>query len=167
MVLLVLSPDIAAADFDKLNQKLRARYPDIQFITVDEVYQRIHRDDQKGDSSQPIILDARTAKEFAVSHIQNGQLTPDERTALNILAGKDKDTEIIIYCSLGYRSGELARKLQQAGYTNVVNMEGSLFQWVDKDYPVFSGEAEVREAHPYNLWWGRNLREDYRSYQAD
>ncbi len=160
----VFAPKIFAADFDQLNSKLRAKYTDIDIIGVDEAYQIIHKD-AAGEFA--LIIDARTAKEFAVSHIQgavNAANAQDAAALLTSLLGDDKSSRILVYCSLGYRSGDLVRKLQENGYTEIINMEGSLFEWVDKGYPVFQGELSVNKVHPYNRWWGRHLRADYRSY---
>lgn len=161
VISLILPLSLEAADFDKLNQKLRAKYTDIEIVTVEEVYQQLQTHQ---DSKTVLILDARSEKEYQVSHIQGAQLTPDIKTARELLAGESKDTMIVVYCSLGYRSGDLTRKLEEEGYTNVVNMEGSLFEWVEKDLPVFQDDEQVEKVHPYNVWWGRNLRADYHSY---
>ena len=113
-----------------------------------------------------MVLDARTAKEFAVSHIQGAVNAPDVDSAIKLIgdSGIGKNDRVLIYCSLGYRSGNLIRELQQQGYTGLINMEGSLFEWVEKDYPVYQAGSPVTKVHPYNLWWGKNLRSDYRSY---
>ena len=73
-------------------------------------------------------------------------------------AGKiSKDTPIVTYCSVGYRSSSLADRLQQAGFTNVRQLEGSIFQWANEGRPLFRGDQQVNEVHPYNETWGKYL----------
>lgn len=154
-------PSVFATDFDKLNSKLRAKFTDIEIMSVDEAYQIIHLNN--GEDFD-FIIDARATKEFAVSHIQGSMNAPKVEDALALLATVDQDSRILIYCSLGYRSGDLIRKLEQQGYSGLINMEGSLFEWVEKGYPVYQAGRLVTKVHPYNLWWGKYLRQDYRSY---
>lgn len=165
-LVVLVHPYVYATDFAKLNSKLRAKFTDIAIMSVDDAYQIIHQNKGGEADKFALILDARTAKEFAVSHIQGAMNTPDADAAINLLSnsGANKNARILIYCSLGYRSGDLVRKLKQQGYTGLINMEGSLFEWVEKDYPVYQAGTLVTKVHPYNLWWGKNLRQDYRSY---
>ena len=171
---LPLASDLAATDFDEVVKKVKEKHRDITIIGVDEVYQQLHGDGTAASSSVPasstvipewvLILDTRQEEEYQVSHLQGAHLAEDITGALDILAGHSRDAKILVYCSLGYRSGKLARELRRQGYSNVVNMAGSLFHWVDNGYPVFQGEREVKKVHPYNSWWGRHLRKDYHSY---
>jgi hypothetical protein len=54
---------------------------------------------------------------------------------------------------VGYRSARLAKKLQETGYSHVINLEGSIFEWYNHGYPVVAREP-VRRVHPYNRLWG-------------
>ena len=56
--------------------------------------------------------------------------------------GIAKDAPIVTYCSVGYRSGKMAERLQAAGYTNVRNLEGSIFKWANEHRPLVRGESE-------------------------
>jgi len=73
------------------------------------------------------------------------------------LDGLGKESEIVVYCSIGYRSGLLAEKLRKKGYTAVRNLEGSIFEWANTGHPVYRGEQRVREVHPYDQTWRRML----------
>ena len=68
------------------------------------------------------------------------------------------------YCSAGYRSGKLAERLQAAGYTNVRNLDGSIFKWANERRPLVRGESEpVTKVHPYSAIWGRLLAPEARA----
>ncbi len=110
-----------------------------------------------------LLLDARESEEFAVSHLRDAQLTPSAREALALLADTPKNQLIVAYCSVGYRSAALAQELAARGFTNVYNLEGSLFEWANRGLPVYRDGRSVEKVHPYNWWWGRLLDEKLHS----
>ena len=58
---------------------------------------------------------------------------------------------------MGWRSSELARELQRRGWTNVHDLEGSIFAWANEGRTVVRGGEPVREVHPFDEDWGRLL----------
>ena len=149
-----------AGDFRAVKEKLEFQYPDVRMIGVTDLHTML------ASEQSPLLLDVRAEKEYRVSQIIGAQNVPNEDMAFAFLADANvpRDTLIVVYCSLGYRSADMARRLRDAGYDNVRNLKGSLFEWVDLDYPVYRGDKRVHEVHPYNFWWGRHLRADYRAY---
>ena len=76
-----------------------------------------------------ILLDAREPKEFEVSHLKNAMCVGYDFFNLeNTLKKlpKDKNTKIVVYCSLGIRSEDIAEKLQKEGFTNIFNLYGGI-----------------------------------------
>lgn len=72
-----------------------------------------------------VILDVRTAQEFASGHIPGAVLLPNETIGTeDIPLLPDKDQLILIYCRSGNRSKQAAEKLAQLGYTNIVEFGG-------------------------------------------
>lgn len=72
-----------------------------------------------------VILDVRTAQEFASGHIPGAALLPNETIGTeDIPLLPDKDQLILIYCRSGNRSKQAAEKLAQLGYTNIVEFGG-------------------------------------------
>jgi 3-mercaptopyruvate sulfurtransferase SseA len=69
----------------------------------------------------------------------------------------------VTYCSVGYRSGAFAKKLQTTGYTNVKNMSGSIFRWANEGRPVERDDHRVEKVHPYNSVWGKLLKPQLRA----
>ena len=67
------------------------------------------------------------------------------------------------YCSVGYRSGEMAVRLRAAGYIHVQNLDGSIFQWANEHRPLVHDGERVTRVHPYNSVWGRLLQPDVRA----
>ena len=72
-----------------------------------------------------VILDVRTAQEFASGHIPGATLLPNETIGTeDIPLLPDKDQLILVYCRSGNRSKQAAEKLAQLGYTNIVEFGG-------------------------------------------
>ena len=72
-----------------------------------------------------VILDVRTAQEFASGHIPGAVLLPNEIIGTeDIPLLPDKDQLILVYCRSGNRSKQAAEKLAQLGYTNIVEFGG-------------------------------------------
>jgi rhodanese-related sulfurtransferase len=103
----------------------------------------------------------RERAEFEVSHLSSAQHVQPSASASAVQLPKDQP--IVTYCSVGYRSGGFAEKLRQAGYTNVSNLEGSIFRWSNEGRPVFRGGEEVQTVHPYNRTWGLLLKRPLRA----
>ena len=113
----------------------------------------------RADDTAPdiVLLDARTAAEFKVSHLAGAVLASNTRMAIEALEASEPGFTVVVYCSVGYRSSRLAAKLRARGIENVFNLEGSLFQWANEGRPLYRGDERVHEAHPYDEEWGQLL----------
>jgi rhodanese-related sulfurtransferase len=105
-----------------------------------------------GDGAGPVLVDAREAEEFAVSHLAGARRLP----TLEAIAaeGLERHQPIVVYCSVGYRSARLAEDLRRAGYRNVRNLEGSLFHWANLGLPLAGAGPGERRVHPFGGLWG-------------
>ena len=128
---------------------VRRKFPGVPQISTEELAARL-----AGNESL-LIVDARTATEFAVSHLPGAR---NLRSVDEVKALTDSPARaIVVYCALGYRSSTFAEKLQRAGLTNVVNLEGAIFQWANEGRPLFRGSERVNVVHPYDGKWGQLL----------
>ena len=76
-----------------------------------------------------ILLDVRTAEEFAEKHIPGAICIPNEAIGSDeIPALPDKSQRIMVYCRSGNRSKQASQKLADLGYTNVVEF-GGIIDW--------------------------------------
>jgi rhodanese-related sulfurtransferase len=112
-------------------------------------------------SSNPLILDARSQEEYAVSHIKSAQWIEPTNQNTSALSEIALDNPIVVYCSIGYRSAKLAQQLHHAGYENVLNLSGGIFQWANQGKPIFTNNHQVETVHPYNFIWGKLLKSKY------
>ncbi|MCZ6820754.1 MAG: rhodanese-like domain-containing protein [Calditrichaeota bacterium] len=113
------------------------------------------------EEEKPVLLDARELKEYEVSHLQAARLAGSENAAIAAIRGLEKEHPIVVYCSVGYRSSQLATRLQTLGYKKVYNLEGSIFQWANEGRPVYSKGVKVEKVHPYNKVWGHLLNSKF------
>ena len=142
-----------------VQRAIEAQYPDVRHVTSDSLAAWL-----KVDSlAPPLLLDARSPEEYAVSHLKGAVRFDPDAADTATLDSLDRDRPIVAYCSVGYRSSEVAEKLQDAGFTNVMNLEGSIFRWANEGRPVYRGGEPVSEVHPYNEAWGRLLQESLHS----
>lgn len=140
-----------------VNWKVRHDFPGVRRIDTKEVAAWLN--DSK--RTKPVLLDVRTKPEFEVSHIHDARRVDPEANAAAI--NLPKDQPIVTYCSVGYRSGGFAKKLQDAGYTNVQNMTGSIFEWANEGRPIERDGKRVDKVHPYNTAWGKLLKPGLRA----
>jgi rhodanese-related sulfurtransferase len=106
-------------------------------------------------SEQFRVLDARSYREFEVSHIEGSTWVGYEDFFLDRLAGIEKQASVAVYCSVGYRSERIVETLRQQGYANVVNVYGGIFEWVNAGHPVVTGDGtETEVVHAYSKFWG-------------
>lgn len=102
-----------------------------------------------------VILDTRKKEEFKISHIPGARFVDYNNFKMKSLKDIPKDKTIYIYCSVGYRSERTAEKLQEAGYTEVYNLYGGLFNWANNGYPMVNQSGEnSTEVHGFNKEWG-------------
>lgn len=116
------------------------------------------------DSADILFLDAREPKEFAVSRIKGAIGVGYDHFDLKNLPESQKDRRIVIYCSVGYRSEKIAEKLLAAGYKNVSNLYGGIFEWVNQGNPVFNGKGQTQAVHAYDRTWSVWLEKGKKVY---
>jgi rhodanese-related sulfurtransferase len=111
-------------------------------------------DSLKKVTDEIILLDAREKNEFEVSHLKNAISVGYDSFLLDSIKNIAKDSPIVVYCSVGYRSEKIGEKLKNAGYTNVRNLIGGIFEWKNKQYPIFNNTGETENIHAYSKTWG-------------
>ena len=93
-----------------------------------ESYRQIHMDEAivlMEEETDYILLDVRTAEEFAEKHIPGAINIPNESIGTaEIPELPDKDQLILVYCRSGNRSKQASEKLAALGYTNVTEFGG-------------------------------------------
>lgn len=112
-----------------------------------------------------VLLDAREPDEFNVSHLANAKFVGYNNFNFDSVKVKDKNTPIVVYCSVGYRSGKIAEKLIEKGFTNVQNLYGGIFEWKNEGNDVVDKNGITNDVHPYSKSWGIWLKKGNKVYK--
>jgi rhodanese-related sulfurtransferase len=114
-----------------------------------------------------IILDARELEEYNVSHINNAVFVGYDAFDLQKTIQKlpNKHQKIVVYCSLGIRSEIIANKLKLAGFTNVFNLYGGIFEWKNNNFSVVNQQnKETDSVQVFSKEWSKWLTKGIKVY---
>ena len=152
------APAEAQTAFDK---KLKSLYKNsVATVTPDELHTLIV------SGKSPILLDTRAPEEFDISHLEGAYFLDYGSFNTEKVKLISKDSVIIVYCSVGYRSERIGEKLRAAGFKNVRNLYGGIFQWVNKGYPVVNRKEQPTDSvHTYNKNWSQWLTKGIKVYK--
>ena len=137
--------------------------------TLDEVLEKYHHEkvpyisaielQNLKQNNKVVVLDSRGLIEFKVSHIKGAILVGYDDFKLSSLPNSmDKNTPLVVYCTLGVRSGVIANELIERGYRDVKNLYGGISEWKNKDYVVVdSTQTPTENIHIYSKKWGKWL----------
>jgi len=93
------------------------------------------------DTTQPapLLIDVRQPWEYDVCQLENSRLIPMSQIP-ETLPELNKHQETVVICHHGIRSRSVGRYLEQAGFTNIINLSGGVDQWaksVDNKMPTY------------------------------
>lgn len=132
---------------------VQRQFPTVERLTTAELANQLNSD------HPPLLIDVRRAAEYSVSHLPGALHLPSQ--AAIAAADISPNTPMVLYCSVGYRSARLAEALQTAGYSDVKNLEGSIFEWYNQGRPVMAHGEPVEQIHPYSRSWGLLIEADH------
>lgn len=110
---------------------------------VTEAKARIHEispeilKNKMDNNEQMVIIDVRETHEWETGsipnaiHLSKGTIERDIEKTI-----PDNQTNIIVYCSGGYRCALVADNLQKMGYSNVSSLNTGLQGWLDAGYSL-------------------------------
>lgn len=122
----------------------------------------------QNEKEDVILLDSREEKEFKISHLKNAICVGYDSFNLDFVQPKlpNKESKIVVYCSLGIRSEDIAEKLKKAGYTNVYNLYGGIFEWKNNDLEVLNSQEKSTDSiHTFSKAWSKWLNKGIKVYE--
>jgi len=131
----------------------------IPYITIEEL---------KTEKTEVILLDSREQKEYETSHIKNAVCVGYDFFNIDSIQQilPNKNSKIVVYCSVGIRSEDIGEKLKKAGYSNVYNLFGGIFEWKNKDMQVYDSKGkETENVHTFNKQWSKWLLKGEKIYE--
>ncbi|MFC7736449.1 rhodanese-like domain-containing protein [Roseomonas sp. GCM10028921] len=133
---------------------IAAFLPGVPEITADALASRL-------ESNPPVLLDIRAPEEHAVGRIPGARLVPPGTPLPAVLAGPGiaQGDTIVLACSVGLRSGRMAKALVEHGLppVRVLNLRGGIFRWARLSLPMVDDHGPTRAVHPFDAHWGRLL----------
>ncbi len=145
-----LSPEAREQKVSAMYQGYVHDFPKVQSLTVEEL-------DELMLDNKVTLVDVRPKIERDISMIP-GAITSEE---LEANLDQYRDTKIVAYCTIGYRSGVYAKELHAKGI-EILNLEGSLLAWTHAGKPLVNQEGPTNKLHVYGKRW--NLAAD--GYEA-
>lgn len=100
-----------------------------------------------------VIVDVREPEEQQVSMIPGAIRAKDFEAARETY----RDSQIVVYCTIGARSGRYAAELLEDGF-EVRNLEGSILSWTHAGGALVGPSGPTKEVHVYGPTW--NLAAD-------
>jgi sulfur-carrier protein adenylyltransferase/sulfurtransferase len=97
-------------------------------IDPTEVKQKLDR----GDNF--VLIDVREPHEYRICNIPAAKLVPLSEFPKH-LGEFDPESDVVIHCRSGVRSGKACGIMRQAGFKHVRNMVGGILAWSDKVDP--------------------------------
>ena len=89
-----------------------AKFPEVVQVSTDTLATWLN---DTGKSKRPVLLDVREREEYQISHLEDAVPALSREQALKALEGSSPDQPVVLYCSLGYRSSEMAESLAKKG----------------------------------------------------
>lgn len=114
---------------------------------------------KKQEANQKIIfLDTRELNEYKTSHLPGAIWVGSEKIDWTKIDKLDKNSIIVVYCSVGYRSGELTTTLSKKGFKNVKNLYGGLFNWANNGGTLYNSlNQTTKNVHGFDKEWSKWL----------
>ncbi|WP_299368180.1 rhodanese-like domain-containing protein [Winogradskyella sp.] len=100
---------------------------EVKLVTAEEMQSILEMEDVQ-------LVDVRSEKEYEQEHIVNSQnIDFSSPTFDEDIAKLDKGKPVILYCKGGTRSAKCAKKLKDAGFEKVYDLEGGISKWRHSD----------------------------------
>lgn len=113
---------------------INENYDGIEEISTEEMQTLLEMDDVQ-------LLDVRTPEEFDEGFIAGAQNIDFESETFNEDIQKlDKTKPVILYCRTGGRSARCAKKMIEAGFVKVYDLDGGISAWEHEGLKVILPE---------------------------
>lgn len=100
---------------------------EVKLVTADEMRTILDLEDVQ-------LIDVRSQEEYDEIHIANSQnIDFTSPTFDEDISKLDKKKPVILYCKGGGRSAKCAKKLKDAGFEKIFDLEGGLSKWQHSD----------------------------------
>lgn len=129
--------------FTQLTMSQLGKGPQVDSVTVAQIQKLQSDQTQRG---RFVIIDVRSKAETDVSVIP-GALTKSE---FEKSANQHQGKTIVVYCTIGVRSGKYAAELNRKGW-QALNYKGSILDWCQNKLPLQTPDGKrTNRVHTYS-----------------
>lgn len=114
------------------------KFRDVPNMPVEEAQQRLRE-------GSIVLVDVRSPEEQAVSMVAGAVTAQDFDERQDDFTGKT----VVTYCTVGYRSGMLARSLKESGW-EAYNLHGAILGWVHAGGDLVDANGPTKRVHIYS-----------------
>lgn len=134
------------------------QFPSVKQLSTNELASLLQSPDL-------VLLDVRQPQEFAVSHLPGAQrispLSQTNHCEFNPSQLQLKNKTVVFYCSVGYRSSQIAKaldtELKKLGVSAVYNLQGGIFAWHNENRALVNQSGATDFVHPFDSHYGKLL----------
>lgn len=130
-----------ASRIEQLYRQYRSSFPEVPEMSAEELL-------AAQATGNVVLVDVRRPVERDVSMIP-GAISREQFEQQRDLIG---DKTIVIYCTIGERSGRYA-KAHQAPGRRLVNLAGGILAWAHAGQPLVNRDGPTRRVHVYGPTW--------------
>ncbi len=113
-----------------------------------------------------LILDTREKNEYDVSHINGAVfMSYDQFKKEGLQLDLSGVKQVVVYCSVGYRSEQVGEEIKKNKAIQVFNLYGGIFQWVNQGHVVVNRSGPTNKVHTYNKTWSKWLIKGEKIYE--
>ncbi|APY07739.1 thioredoxin [Winogradskyella sp. J14-2] len=125
--LLIISCLLIAINFGTSCVDSKIQDTEVKLVTAEEMQSILELEDVQ-------LVDVRTPKEHNKERIANSQnIDYNSPTFDEDISKLDKAKPVILYCKGGKRSAKCAKKLKEAGFEKVYDLDGGISKWKHSD----------------------------------
>jgi len=129
-------------EIESLFEKYRKSFPDVPVMTVEEYLNRRGKENL-------VLVDGRTSEERRVSMVPGAVSLNSYESRFDEYSGRD----VVVYCTIGYRSAGIARELSRRGVRSY-NLKGGVLSWAHANRTFIDGDGEgTRRVHVHGSRW--------------
>ncbi|TXD81804.1 rhodanese-like domain-containing protein [Subsaximicrobium wynnwilliamsii] len=106
------------------------RSSEVKVVTTEEMQSLLEMEDVQ-------LVDVRSPEEFKTGFIKGAQnIDYRSSTFEEDILKLDKNKPVILYCKEGGRSSKCAKKMAEAGFVKIYDLDGGITQWQFEELDV-------------------------------
>lgn len=141
----------AGSDKNQLPNQQRIDTINAMYFDYQKSFKEVPEIEANGDKSlfeNAVLVDVRGSDEQEISKIKNAISKSEFEKNTGIYKGR----KIIVYCTIGYRSGLFVKKLRTQGF-GAYNLKGGILLWAHAGKDVVSKDGPSKRVHVYGKKW--------------